>query len=490
MELAAEAQRVIGLPMDTEISMSDLGKSGYRGGEQEALGGFLKFIDDGIVAPGSVLIVENMDRLSRQTVDEAMDVLKSIVRRGVDVYDCSDRTRYNAASLKGFEFIKLGFRMVLSNEESAKKSKRLKEAWASKRAGTYGKGYGREHDVLTRSYPGWIVPRSVPPVLDPARAAVVRRIFEMTAAGVGKGAIAKTLNLEGVPCFGASAHWHPSYVSKILRSPTVIGHIVPHIETRDIDPKTKAEGKMHRVAQTAIEGYFPACVDVDLFEQVQTILNVPRTRTFPKALHNILSSLARCPVCGKTMTRVAKGSRSTPKLVCAAAKVGACKYVGVSMEAVTLALVRSASQPFPSKTEGLEDAIRSADAGLEMTLVLLDKTMQSLERAPTSKMLLARLTELEASADRARAELARLQALAAETDTRVLQMRAARLRSALSSEPLDTARANACLKECLTQVTVDYVQGELRLHWRHNGETVVRYDWSGEFEDFTKADAS
>jgi DNA invertase Pin-like site-specific DNA recombinase len=282
MDLAAEAQRAVGLAMDTELSMSDMGKSAYRGTEQEALGGFLRAIDDGIVAQGSVLIVENMDRLSRQTVDEAMDVLKSIVRRGVDVYDCSDRTRYNAASLKGFEFIKLGFRMVLSNEESAKKSKRLKQAWASKRAGTYGKGYGREANVLTRSYPGWIVPRSVPPVLDPARAAVVRRIFEMTAAGAGKGVIAKTLNLDGVPCFGASAHWHPSYVSKILRSPTVIGHIVPHIETRDIDPKTKAEGKMHRVAQKAIEGYFPACVDVELFEQVQTILNVPRTRIFPR----------------------------------------------------------------------------------------------------------------------------------------------------------------------------------------------------------------
>jgi hypothetical protein len=206
-------------------------------------------------------------------------------------------------------------------------------------------------------------------------------------------------------------------------------------------------------------------------------------------MHNILSGLARCPVCGKTMTRVAKGSRSTPKLICAAAKVGACKYVSVSMAAVTLALVRSASQPFPSKTEGLDDAIRSAEAGLDTTLGLLDRTMQSLDRAPTSKMLLARLAELEASADRARAELARLQALAAETDTRVLQMRAGRLRSALSGEPLDVARANACLKECLTQVTIDYTQGELRLHWRHNGETVVRYDWAGEFEDMTGKEA-
>src|SRR5262245_10427860 len=55
-----------GWKLDSSLSLRDLGRSAFTPGKQIALKGFLAAIESAQVAPGSVLIVENLDRLSRQ----------------------------------------------------------------------------------------------------------------------------------------------------------------------------------------------------------------------------------------------------------------------------------------------------------------------------------------------------------------------------------------------------------------------------------------
>jgi DNA invertase Pin-like site-specific DNA recombinase len=57
-----------GLTLDTSLTLRDLGVSAFRG-KNAAVGNFRTFLDaikTGKVAPGSVLIVESFDRISRQ----------------------------------------------------------------------------------------------------------------------------------------------------------------------------------------------------------------------------------------------------------------------------------------------------------------------------------------------------------------------------------------------------------------------------------------
>src|ERR1700747_3247772 len=70
---AEEYAKRHGLALDTELNLRDLGISAFRGNNVAvgALGAFLKAIRDGLVPKGSLLLVESLDRVSRQTARKA-----------------------------------------------------------------------------------------------------------------------------------------------------------------------------------------------------------------------------------------------------------------------------------------------------------------------------------------------------------------------------------------------------------------------------------
>src|SRR5581483_5571399 len=72
--MAAEYAARHGLNLDSELNLRDLGVSAFRGANATvgALGGFLKAITDGLVPPGSLLLVEALDRVSRQSARQAV----------------------------------------------------------------------------------------------------------------------------------------------------------------------------------------------------------------------------------------------------------------------------------------------------------------------------------------------------------------------------------------------------------------------------------
>src|SRR6516225_5626684 len=76
----------LGIPQ-AEIAC-DEGLSAWKGEdlEQGSLGHFLAEIKSGSVAPGSILIAENLDRISRQGPKIARKLLERIVDNGVSVH--------------------------------------------------------------------------------------------------------------------------------------------------------------------------------------------------------------------------------------------------------------------------------------------------------------------------------------------------------------------------------------------------------------------
>ncbi|HZO21696.1 MAG TPA: recombinase family protein, partial [Steroidobacteraceae bacterium] len=340
--MAAEYAARHGLNLDSELNLRDLGVSAFRGANATvgALGGFLKAITDGLVPPGSLLLVEALDRVSRQSARQAVRRLEEIIEAGVDVVTLSDGKRWTQESLDGYDFLLAILLFMRGHEESATKSRRLKAAWSAKRE------RAARLEIQTRCVPAWVRHDGKKLALIPDRAALIRRIFRMFLRGVGKIGIATALNREGVEPWGCTtgrrpaAHWHTSYLLKILRNPAVVGTYIPHV----VEHK---DGRVARVPQPPIPGYYPRVVDDETFERAQTLLTARAHTVRQTNVRNLVGGLARCPKCGATMTRVTKGSKPSkaghPKLVCVTAKAGAgCKYHAVVAPDVERALVDSA----------------------------------------------------------------------------------------------------------------------------------------------------
>ncbi len=117
--------------LDT-ITYEDLGLSAFKGkhAQSGAFSEFLDAIEHGYILPGTTLLVESLDRLSREKVGEAIERLKLILNHGIDVITLCDNTVYNIDSLnEPYSLIKAILIAQRANEESEIKSSRVKLSW-------------------------------------------------------------------------------------------------------------------------------------------------------------------------------------------------------------------------------------------------------------------------------------------------------------------------------------------------------------------------
>ena len=281
----------------------DDGVSAFRGAHADvgALGQFVRAVEDGAYPDGVVLVVERLDRLSRQTPEVSFAAMLRMTGAGVVVATVDGNRQYRTGQFGMAEIIEVIVKAQLSYEESAKKSERVGRAWANKRE----RLAGGDMRVLTRRAPAWLRVEGNPPtfVVDEERAAVVRRIFDLTLKGMGKQSIARQLNEDAVPTFGRAAAWHPSSIQKILTSDAVVGTFQPH---------TKPKGGSREAAGDRIEGYFPSIVDLGLHARATAARKARSraTRGKGRRLANIFSGLATCYECGARMTLRAKGRKT------------------------------------------------------------------------------------------------------------------------------------------------------------------------------------
>ncbi len=118
-----------GLQLDESLSLRDEGLSAYhqRHVKSGALGVFLAAVEQGRIAPGSVLVVEGLDRLSRAEPIQAQAQLAQIVNAGITVVTASDGKRYSREHLKAnpMDLVYSLLVMIRAHEESDTKSKRV-----------------------------------------------------------------------------------------------------------------------------------------------------------------------------------------------------------------------------------------------------------------------------------------------------------------------------------------------------------------------------
>ncbi len=86
-----------GYELDDTIKIEDRGLSAHKGDHRKKgnLGKFLDLVTGGKIAPGSVLIVESLDRLSREEVLEALTQFLNIIRAGIHLVTLIDGMEYS-----------------------------------------------------------------------------------------------------------------------------------------------------------------------------------------------------------------------------------------------------------------------------------------------------------------------------------------------------------------------------------------------------------
>ena len=278
----------------------DDGVSAFKGRHASVgmLGGFVDAVENGEYPAGIALLVEKLDRLSREEPGRVFLWMMRMTEAGVTIATVDGDRRYARGTFDMATIIEVVVKAQLSHEESAKKASRLAAAWAAKRA----KVADGQQLVMTRRAPAWLAVEGTPPrfVLIDDRAAIVRRIYEETVAGLGKHTIARRLNAEGVPTFGRASGWHSSYIQKILTTATVLGAM---------QPGSKARGEARTLVGDPIEGYYPAVVDADLHASAAAAMAGRSRRVAGKgrSLVNLFSGLGHCGACGSKMTFRGKG---------------------------------------------------------------------------------------------------------------------------------------------------------------------------------------
>src|SRR5262249_44620440 len=110
--------------------------SAFRGANRSkgALAAFLEMVKVGRVSRGSILLVESLDRLSREEVDEALMLFLGILKAGVEIVTMTPERHYSKTSVGDIVgLLEPIIIMSRAHEESAVKSVRIADIWKQRR---------------------------------------------------------------------------------------------------------------------------------------------------------------------------------------------------------------------------------------------------------------------------------------------------------------------------------------------------------------------
>jgi DNA invertase Pin-like site-specific DNA recombinase len=253
--------------LDDSLKFHDRGVSAFRGKNRDLghLGEFLKLVEGGRVPPGSYLVVESLDRLTRQDTMTALRLVLDMIDKGIRIVQLTPQEMVYDKESDSMAIMMMIMELSRGHSESKVKSERVGEAWDSKREGARGGGC-----PLTTRVPAWLKAEDVRRdhkgrlvaarlVVRPARVRVVRRMFRLALAGYGLGLIVKELS-EGEHAVApwGRGRWNKIDVHRIITGRAVLGEFQARKGRRPDGPP--------------IPDYYPRVIDEDTWRRAQNAL--------------------------------------------------------------------------------------------------------------------------------------------------------------------------------------------------------------------------
>ena len=366
--------------------LTDEGRSAFKAkhkSETAALGRFLRDLDQGRYGQGDILLVEALDRLSREEPLDALANVTRITGAGVRV----EIINANLSLVRGqyeaniSSLVQLLVGAAQAHGESKRKSELLTKTWHEK----------RKQGVVRTHHPHWMDKTKT---LIPDRVDTVRMIFDLADRGFGRLKIAKELNATGCETWGGekarkvSGDWSAQQVSQILKNRAVLGEAQAFSAGEAVGPVDP--------------DYYPRIIETEQFERVNSI----PTRKFSgkgagrqSLSGNIFRGWFNCS-CGRPMVIDPKPGRRYVR--CAGSLTKAC----------------------PDTVDGLQKG-RTYDV-LEYSVLSAIREMKLVDRSNDLKSdLQARLSEAERGLEIARTNTRKIVDMRLNEDSEALRERLA-----------------------------------------------------------------
>jgi DNA invertase Pin-like site-specific DNA recombinase len=279
----------------------DAGLSGFTGAnlsDGSALRALLHAAKIGTFKPGTRLIVESLDRLSRREISTAVRLFLDILDTGLVIITLIDGEQVFTKDRVDSDLSALIIAIVYlsrANNESRNRRERALQAQQTARK------KARERKIpITAECPMWLTlvgkgdKRHF--IIDRDRARIIEHIFNMSASGLGQFQITAFLNQHYVPTFTGRPRWRPGMIGHLLKSQAVVGLFHPCLNV-------VADGKRRRIPdpEGPIKDYFPAIISDELYKQgrLATTRRLAHrgNRKIPAYL-NLVVRIGRCAICG------------------------------------------------------------------------------------------------------------------------------------------------------------------------------------------------
>ncbi len=215
--------------LDASLRLHDLGVSAFRGAnldEKGALGAFIALAKkpDSPIAKGSILLIERLDRFSRQQTRKAYRAFVELVEAGVTIQTLDPPQAISEGNIDDLHIVlPLVLQMCMAHEQSKEKSRRVGAVWHAKRENA------RSGKPMFRRCPSWLRWNQKSERFEPTAdgVAVIEFIFRRTIEGCGQRQLVGELNQQFKP-IGRSKQWNGSFINKVLNDRAVLGELQPH----------------------------------------------------------------------------------------------------------------------------------------------------------------------------------------------------------------------------------------------------------------------
>lgn len=286
-------------PNDYEILESDIGKSAFRGNNWKPDSNLGRFYDDVInkrITRG-VLIVENIDRLSRLSNYRAAHKLTTLITHGIDIIEVESDTCFSDRIPESNSILNMS--ISRAHNESKRKSHMGQKTWANRITKLRDEG-----KASVKICPRWLTVQDGKYILDTEQAAILLSIHQQYLDGHGSSAIVRRLNDEGKLNNGKP--WNTLTLHKVLKDERLTGKMVIGkqriVDTNKSEEEQNEQRKEIKNNLIVVDNAFPVVVNQELFNRVQTKINSSKHGTHKpkttKLMRNLFNGISTCGICG------------------------------------------------------------------------------------------------------------------------------------------------------------------------------------------------
>ncbi|WP_196356351.1 recombinase family protein, partial [Vibrio harveyi] len=261
-DYAKRVAKEYGLTLNEDLIITDRGLSAFHAQHKEsgAYGAFLEAVKQKRVATGSILIVENFDRLSRENARKAQRDIDDLIDNGITIITAHDNQLYNTESIakNPYQIFVMVATMIRAHEESLTKQKRS-VSFIHQQVKRFNKEGIAD---IAGAVPFWLDRLADKQgFVFNKHQSTMQLIIDRFLSGTGLMTISRELAELGIKSPSGNDRWGVTTIGSVLDNTALYG--------RKKFKLTYLKDGIEVVEDHDLQDYYPALISKDEFEQIK-----------------------------------------------------------------------------------------------------------------------------------------------------------------------------------------------------------------------------